>query len=110
MSLLPLLVFSQVRAAKANDRLVQAGHINRDVNASFAGKPDSCLADAQAKIDQLRAAGFDVSLMIVHKHGSPDTHAIVHLRLNDVTYYLNNTNNTLATEWSSLYDVVQVRD
>jgi hypothetical protein len=103
-----LFFIAMCAIAFADDRFVEAVHINADVNAAYAAKRDSCLDDAKAKIERLRTAGFDVLLMIVHKHGAPDTHAIVHLRLNGATYYLNNTTNVLATEWSELYDVVSI--
>ena len=84
------------------------GHINADVNTRYAKVPDSCLPAAQAKVTALKANGIDANLMIVHRHGSPDNHAIVHVRFNDTTYYLENNIGTLATRWNSLYDVVSI--
>lgn len=89
--------------------LLLAIQINSAINASFAKLPDSCLPNARAKVSALRAAGFAATILIVHQHGAPVNHAIVHLRFDGATYYLNNTSNILATEWNSLYDILVVQ-
>lgn len=90
--------------------LAPVGHINRDVNAAFASTPDSCLAAARRKVTELRARGYQVKILVVARRGSPDTHALVHLRLDGETYYLDNRTNTLATEWFPLYSIVNVME
>jgi hypothetical protein len=84
------------------------GHLNRDVNQTFASKPDSCLANARAKVASLRALGVDASVLIVARRGLAETHAMVHLRVDGETYYLDNRTNTIATAWPALLFIVKV--
>lgn len=104
-----LLMSLMITPAAAAD-LAPIGHINRDINAAFASKRDSCLDAARAKVESLRARGYEVSILVVGRRGFPDTHALVHLRLDGETYYLDNRTNTLATVWPELFFILRVID
>jgi hypothetical protein len=96
--------------AFAETDLSAVGHVNQRINREYARVPDSCLPNAREKVKELRALGVEASIIVVHKHGAPDNHAIVHIRLDGTTYYLNNNLDTLAKSWNTLYDIVRIED
>jgi len=84
--------------------LADVAAINVSVNAEHRKQINSCLITAKEKTTKLRDIGIDASVLIVRLKGRSETHAIVIVRLEgNKVYFLDNTLDTLATSWFSLY-------
>jgi len=90
--------------------LLTINKINQSVNIKYGNIKNSCYDDAKEKVKLLREAGVDANIIVVWEHGSSELHAIVHIQVDNKTYYLHNKSTTMATKWPETWDIIRIEN